>query len=370
MGAAESLTNIADSILGAPSDLTQLEDISQVSSHVIRVLGQNPGQATLQGTNTYIVGKGKRRALIDTSDGNSRWWPIMQKALEENDIELETVVLTHRHSDHIGGVDAVREAFPNVCIWKACEEKTVAVADTIPSPPALSDHTQLGLETGNLEGAEPVRSELGKRGARFCTKKVGGSKSCTNDCGCQDGVVSNTWRALEHGQLIALECGSTLRIVSTPGHTEDSISVVLSPSDGEGTAIFTGDTVLGGRTARFDELRQYEASLSQLRSEVVSAPRGCAMLFPGHGAYVSTGKSLAYLDSLLGAQRKRQRAILTALRENPGSSAEDICGLLYDSMAARLMALKIVEQHLNALEADNRARQYSTFFGTVVWELI
>lgn len=366
MGAVESLTNIADSILGAPSGLPQLENVSQVSPRVIRVLGQNPGQATLQGTNTYIVGKGRRRALIDTSDGNACWWLVMERALKENDIELEFVILTHRHSDHIGGVTVVCDAFPNASVWKASSSdsrKSVidpAVETPNPPPPVLDDVSN---------GVERLRSEVGRRGARFCTR-ADGAKRCTNDCGCQDGVVSSSWQALEHGQIIELECGSKLRIISTPGHTEDSVSILLMADDGEGAAIFTGDTVLGGRTTRFDDVRQYEASLSGLRREVCNAPRGQAVLFPGHGGVISAGSSLTYLDSLLGAQRKRQQAIITTLRENPGISADDICGSLYDSMAARHMGFKIIEQHLHALEADNRARQHSTFFGTVVWEMI
>ncbi|KAF7635256.1 Metallo-beta-lactamase domain protein [Meloidogyne graminicola] len=87
-----------------PSGLTSLEDVTQITPLVQRILGQNPGAFTLQGTNTYLVGNGTKKILIDAGEPNvSLYLNKLIDALNNNSSSLEAIVLTHWHSDHIGG---------------------------------------------------------------------------------------------------------------------------------------------------------------------------------------------------------------------------------------------------------------------------
>ena len=91
--------------------LTQPE-VSVWSERVAVALGMNPGLFTGPGTNTYLVGTGRRRILIDTGDGRPEYLPVLERTLARVGCDgLQEIVLTHGHPDHIGGAAAVMERF-------------------------------------------------------------------------------------------------------------------------------------------------------------------------------------------------------------------------------------------------------------------
>ncbi|KAF2205778.1 metallo-beta-lactamase superfamily protein [Delitschia confertaspora ATCC 74209] len=95
------------------SRLPKLEDVEQISPRVIHVLGQNAGKFTLQGTNTYIVGTGSKRLLIDTGQGIPDWADLIISTLNKSSITLSHA-LTHWHGDHTGGVPDFIRLYPHL----------------------------------------------------------------------------------------------------------------------------------------------------------------------------------------------------------------------------------------------------------------
>ncbi len=91
----------------------KLPDFDIWSERVATVLGQNPGPFTGPGTNTYLVGTGIRPLLLDTGVGLEVYTPLLKQGLSETKgaTELQEIVLTHVHQDHIGGVPNVRKQF-------------------------------------------------------------------------------------------------------------------------------------------------------------------------------------------------------------------------------------------------------------------
>ena len=103
-----------DYLKGQTANLEPIPDVEQVTERVIRVRGQNPGKFTFQGTNTFLIGTGTSRILIDTSGGEPEYAKLLASTLESRNISIKYVLITHWHGDHSGGAPDLVRMYPHL----------------------------------------------------------------------------------------------------------------------------------------------------------------------------------------------------------------------------------------------------------------
>jgi glyoxylase-like metal-dependent hydrolase (beta-lactamase superfamily II)/rhodanese-related sulfurtransferase len=122
---------------------------------------------------------------------------------------------------------------------------------------------------------------------------------------------------LADGQRLSLG-EVTLEVRATPGHTPESISVVIHERDGdEPWGVLTGDTLFIGDVGRPDLLSSAGSSADDLarslyrslHHQVLTLPDG-VRVFPAHGAGSACGKNLSTAtQSTIGEQRATNYAL-------------------------------------------------------------
>ncbi|XP_055602932.1 beta-lactamase-like protein 2 homolog [Uranotaenia lowii] len=186
--------------------MATISAVTKISPKLIRILGCNPGPMTLQGTNTYIIGSGKRRILLDTGDkGVTNYIDNLKKVIIDERILINDIIVSHWHHDHVGGVDDVLDILENKdsCrVWKYIR----------------------------TDDAEPV-------------------------------IKNSSFCFLENGQKFELD-GTTIEVIHTPGHTTDHIVLFIHDDQ----SLFSADCILGEGTAVFEDLYHYMESLKVIQS--------------------------------------------------------------------------------------------------------
>jgi glyoxylase-like metal-dependent hydrolase (beta-lactamase superfamily II) len=81
--------------------------------------------------------------------------------------------------------------------------------------------------------------------------------------------------ALEENDSLSL-CGFPIRVLATPGHSNDSLCFLI------GRMLFSGDTLSAGGIGETASAYERALLLSSIRTKLLGLPRG-VFLFPGHG---------------------------------------------------------------------------------------
>ena len=73
----------------------QLPDVDRWSDRVVVALGKNPSIFAGPGTNTFLIGTGKRRILLDTGSGLPEYLDVLERAMVEGGCEsLQEIFMT------------------------------------------------------------------------------------------------------------------------------------------------------------------------------------------------------------------------------------------------------------------------------------
>jgi len=197
--------------------------------------------------------------------------------------------------DRAVAVDPGRNPQPYYDYIEEKEATLVAIIETHPHADFVSAHFEMARDTG---------------ATIYVSKLVG---------------AHYPHQAFDEGDRILLN-GVELRAINTPGHSPDSICVLVTDEQGKDRAIFTGDTLFIGDVGRPD-LREKAGAMQAKREELARMMYRTTreklmpldpdiMVYPAHGAGSLCGKNMSDERSSTLGQQLQENAALQEMSED------------------------------------------------------
>jgi Zn-dependent hydrolases, including glyoxylases len=218
---------------------------------------------------------------------------MLIKQFEDTNLSHFSYAILSEREKKIVLIDPARNTRPYLDYAKENEAQIIGVIETHPHADFISSH----LEFHQITGATIYTSKLVK--------------------------AFYPHQTFDEGQSIQLG-GIILSAINTPGHSPDSISILLK-HEGKQKAVFTGDTLFIGDCGRPD-LREGAGNIHATRQELAKKMyhslrdrlmtlEDDVLVYPAHGAGTLCGKNLSKESSSTIAKEKQTNWSLRASSE-------------------------------------------------------
>jgi len=192
-------------------------------------------------------------------------------------------------------IDPARDPQPYYDFAGQHEAAIVGVIETHPHADFISSHLEIHQTTGAII---------------YCSKLTG---------------AAYPHKSFDDGDIIELN-GIKLKAINTPGHSPDSICILLEDGHGKETALFTGDTLFVGDVGRPDlreNVGNITAKKEELARQLYRSTRQKLMplhkstvVYPAHGPGSLCGKNMSPdLQSTIGRELIENYALQAMMEE-------------------------------------------------------
>jgi glyoxylase-like metal-dependent hydrolase (beta-lactamase superfamily II) len=192
------------------------------------------------GENAYVVARNVPGICWVIDPGLPDGTTALLEYLRADQLTVVAIVNTHAHADHIAGIDAVKERFPDAELYLAHEEKA-----------ALTDPDE-NLSSG-LGTAFQVNAEVD--------------------------------HDLPHGSTLSLE-DTSWQILDTSGHSPGGRSFYCEQAG----VVFSGDALFEGSIGRTDfHHSNHHNLISNIKNHLLTLPED-TLVYSGHGGTTTIGR--------------------------------------------------------------------------------
>lgn len=296
-----------------------------------------PTKSPLKSYNFYVVKNKEQLFLIDAGIDTVAGWETLNEVLREAGYtlaDIEFIVLTHHHADHIGLVNRIRARYP---IPVYAHEKALL---------------RLRRDTAFMEKRIGFYSELYR--SHGCN--LAGEKQVTK---LKTALIENKSQAITE-KVHILKSGDSiggLNVVELAGHASDQIGLL----DERSGTFFVGDHVIAHLSTNalidMDENGKMISALLIYENELKKClDYPITRIYSGHGSVIDDPLELI-ANKLQRIEKKSERIL--ALIEKQTSTAE-IAQKLYKTYYKQIFSLVISEVigHCDRLVAKGKLEQF------------